>query len=69
VQTCGEILSARIYYDEMEDWYRLLLDLIPFKLAAILLQPRVVGPYLVRGVWFSSHFPLKATGRIQIYGH
>jgi hypothetical protein len=25
----------------------------------------VVGPYLVRGVWFSSHLPLEGTGHIQ----
>jgi hypothetical protein len=32
------------------------------------LQPRVVGPYLVWGVRFSSHLPLEGTGRILNFG-
>jgi hypothetical protein len=36
-----------------------------FRLVAPPLQPRVVGSYLVRGVWFSSHLPLEGTDHIQ----
>jgi hypothetical protein len=32
------------------------------------LQLGVVGPYLVRGVWFTSHLPLEGTDRIYNFG-
>jgi hypothetical protein len=31
-------------------------------------QPGVMGPYPVWGVWFSSHLPLEGTGCIQNFG-
>jgi hypothetical protein len=54
--------------DEIEDWYGSLLDLIPFRLAAPPLQPRVVGPYPVWGVWFPIRLPLERTSHIQNFG-
>jgi hypothetical protein len=48
------------------------MDLFPrlvlFMLGAPPLQPRVVGPYPVWGVWFPSHLPLEGSGRIQNFG-
>jgi hypothetical protein len=32
------------------------------------LQPRVVGPYPLRGVWFPSHLPLEGTDGIKNFG-
>jgi hypothetical protein len=43
----------------------MVLGLVLFGWVASLLQPGVVGPYLVRGVWFSYPFALKRTGHIQ----
>jgi hypothetical protein len=45
----------------------LLLGLIRFKLVVPPLQSGVVGPYLVRGVWFTSHLLLVETGHNQIF--
>jgi hypothetical protein len=46
----------------------LLLGLVLFSLVVPPLQPRVVGLYLVWGVWFPSRLPLEGTGRIQNVG-
>jgi hypothetical protein len=67
-QLGGEILLAHVYYNEDERWCRLLLGLVLFRLVAPLLQPGVVGPYLVRGVWFPSHLLLEGTSRVQNFG-
>jgi hypothetical protein len=44
------------------------LGLLLFRLVAPPLQPRVVGPYLVRGLWFPDLFPLEGTDHIQNFG-
>jgi hypothetical protein len=41
------------------------LGLVLFRWVAHPLQPRVVGPYLVWGVWFPNCLPLEGTDRIQ----
>jgi hypothetical protein len=46
----------------------LLLGLVLFTLVAPPLEPRVVGPYAVWGVWFPSRLPFEGTGRIQNFG-
>jgi hypothetical protein len=43
----------------------LLSGLVLFRLVAPPVQSRVVGSYLVQGVWFPSHLSLEGTGRIQ----
>jgi hypothetical protein len=43
----------------------LLLGLVLFRLVVPPLQPRVVGPYPVRGVWFPNRLPLEGTAHIQ----
>jgi hypothetical protein len=58
---------STLYHDEIEDWYKSLLHLIPFRLAAPPLQTGVVRPYLVQGAWFPSHLPLEGTSGIQIF--
>jgi hypothetical protein len=45
-------------------WCGLLSGLVRFRLVAPPLHPGVIGPYPVRGVWFSSHLPLEGTSRI-----
>jgi hypothetical protein len=65
-QTCSEILPAHVNRDEESRGCRLLLGLVLSRLVAPPLQPRVVGPYLVRGVWFLSCLPLEGTSRLQI---
>jgi hypothetical protein len=45
-----------------------ILTLVLFRLVGPPLQPGVVGPYLVRGVWFPSRLLLKEIGRIQNLG-
>jgi hypothetical protein len=37
-------------------------------LVALPLHLRVMGPYLLWGVWYSSHLPLKGTDGIQNFG-
>jgi hypothetical protein len=64
-QTSGEILHAHIYRNEEQRQCGLFLGSILFRLVAPPLQPRVVGSYLVRGVWFPNHLPLEGTSRIQ----
>jgi hypothetical protein len=44
---------------------RLLPGFILFRLVDPPLQPEMVGPYPVRGVWFRSHLLLKEIGHIQ----
>jgi hypothetical protein len=67
-QTSGEIIHVRSYR-RVEKWRRdLLLRLVLFGLVAPPLQPGVVGPYPVHGVWFSSRLPLEGTNRIQNFG-
>jgi hypothetical protein len=67
-QIGGEILHAHIFCNEKERWCRLLPGLVLFRFVAPPLQTGVVGPYLVRGVWFLSHLLLERTGRIQNFG-
>jgi hypothetical protein len=54
--------------NEGNRWHGLLPGLDHFRLVTPPLQPGVVGPYLVRGVWFSNRLSLEGTGHIQIYG-
>jgi hypothetical protein len=49
-------------------WRGLRPGLVLFMLVTPPLQAGVVGPYPVRGAWFSSHVPLEGTGRIQVLG-
>jgi hypothetical protein len=42
----------------------LLKGLILFRMVTPSLEPRVVGLYLVQGVWFSSRLLLEETGHI-----
>jgi hypothetical protein len=63
--TGGEILPAHIYHNEEKRRCGLLLGLVLFRLVVPPLQPRVVGSYSVRGVWFPNHLPLEGTGCIQ----
>jgi hypothetical protein len=51
-QTGGEI--PPVYRNEGKRWCELLPGLTLFRLVAPSLLPRVVGPYLVCGVWFPS---------------
>jgi hypothetical protein len=44
----GEILLVRGYRDDREDRYGSGLGLVLFKLVVTLLQPRVMGSYLIR---------------------
>jgi hypothetical protein len=67
-RTGGKILPAHVYHSEEERLPELLLGLVYFRLVVPPLQPRVVGPYLVRGVWFPSRLLLEGTGRIQNFG-
>jgi hypothetical protein len=64
----GEILPIHSYHEGREDWYGSFLGLVLFKSVAPPLQPGVVGPYLVWGVWCLSYLPLEGTSRIQILG-
>jgi hypothetical protein len=47
-----------------EDRYRSVMSLVLFRLAASPIQAGVVGPYLIWGTWFPSHFLLEGTGCI-----
>jgi hypothetical protein len=42
----------------------LLPGLVLFRSVPPPLQPGVVGPYPVEGVWFTSRLPLEGIGRI-----
>jgi hypothetical protein len=44
------------------------MGLVLFRLATPPHQPRVVGPYPVRGAWFPNRMPLEGTSSIQILG-
>jgi hypothetical protein len=46
----------------------LLPGLVLFELVVPPLQPGVVGPYPVQGVWFPSHLQLVRTYHNQIFG-
>jgi hypothetical protein len=46
----------------------LLLVLVLFWLVTHTLQPGVVGPYPIRGVWFPSRLSLEETDRILNFG-
>jgi hypothetical protein len=39
-----------------------------FRLVAPPLQPRLVGPYLIRGVGFPDRLPLEETSHIHNFG-
>jgi hypothetical protein len=60
--TGGEILPAHGYRDGGSDWCGLLSGRVLFRLVVPPLQPGVVGPYLVRGMWFASRLSLERTG-------
>jgi hypothetical protein len=64
-QTSGEILPTQVYRKEKR---RMLPGLVLFTLVASPLQPGVVGPYSVWGVWFHSCLPLEGTDHIQNFG-
>jgi hypothetical protein len=66
--TGDEILTTRGYRYKGKDYCGLLPGLVLFRMVAPPLQPRVVGPYLLWGAWFSSHLLLEGTDRIQIFG-
>jgi hypothetical protein len=61
-------MPAHIYHNKEERWGALLTCSVLFRLVAPPLQPGVVEPYPVRGVWFPSHLLLEGTGHIQIFG-
>jgi hypothetical protein len=63
-QIGGKILPAHIYHNEEKRLCGLLLGLVLFRFMAPPLQPGVVGPDLVWGVWFPSCFLLEGTDRI-----
>jgi hypothetical protein len=65
--TSGEILPARDYRDGGSVLARITLEFGFFRLVVPHLQPGVVGPYPVWGVWFPSRFSLEGTGCIQIF--
>jgi hypothetical protein len=48
-------------------WHGLLPGLVLLKLSVPRLQPGVVGPYLVGGVWFLSRLLLEGTDGIQLF--
>jgi hypothetical protein len=60
-QIGGKILHAHDHRDGRKGQCGLLLGLVLFRLVVPPFQLRVVGPYLVRGVWFPSHLALKGT--------
>jgi hypothetical protein len=60
----GEILPTHINHNEEERYCILFSALVHFRLVAPPLQQGVVGPYMVWGVWFTSHLLLDGTGRI-----
>jgi hypothetical protein len=64
IQTGGKILLAHVYRNVKEIWCGLLPGSILFSLVAPPLQPGVVAPYPVWGVWFPSRLVLEGTGRI-----
>jgi hypothetical protein len=57
--TAGEIPPTQIYCIDEERLYELLASLVLF---------RLVGPYLVRYVWFPSRLLLEGIGHIQNFG-
>jgi hypothetical protein len=63
-QTGDEILPAHVYHNEGKRRCGFLIGLVFFRLVTPPLQPGVVVPYLVWGVWFPSHLLLEGTGRI-----
>jgi hypothetical protein len=67
-QACVEIVSTHIKHSGVKRRCGLLLGLVLFWLVALPIQLGVVGPYLVRGVWFPSRLPLEETGRTQNFG-
>jgi hypothetical protein len=67
-QTCGEILPAHIYHNEEKQRCQFLLGSDLFRLVDPPLQPGLVEPYPVRGVWFPSHFRLEGTSHIHNFG-
>jgi hypothetical protein len=60
----GKILPAHIYHNEKKQRRGLLSGLVLFRLVAPPLQPGLVGPYPIRGVWFYSRLLLEGTDRI-----
>jgi hypothetical protein len=63
-QTGGKILPTYVYRNEEERWCRLLPGSVLFWLVAPPLHLGMVGPYLVRGVWFPSYLLLEGTDHI-----
>jgi hypothetical protein len=54
--------------NEGKCWRGLLPDLVLFKLVAPCLQPGVVRPFLIWGVWFSGYLLLEGTSHIKNFG-
>jgi hypothetical protein len=66
-QTGGEILLAHVYHNEEKRCHGLLPVSLLFRLVPPL-QPVVVEPYPVRGVWFPSCLLLERTCHIKNIG-
>jgi hypothetical protein len=64
-QTC---VDCYVYHNEGKRMCGLLPSLVLFRLVTRPLQLGVVGPYPVRGVWFSSRLQLKGNSHIQNCG-
>jgi hypothetical protein len=62
--TGGKILHAHVYRNEEKRRCGLLPGLVLLRLVAPPLQLGVVGPYLIRGVWFPSRLLLEGTDHI-----
>jgi hypothetical protein len=67
-QIGGEIKPAHIYYNEEKVTVWIIPSLVLFRLVAHPLQPGVVEPYMVWGVWFPNYLLLERTHRIQNFG-
>jgi hypothetical protein len=60
VKSCLSVTIGR------EDQLGSLPSLILFSLAVPPFQPKMVGSYLIRGIWFHSHLPVEEISYIQI---
>jgi hypothetical protein len=65
-RTGGKILLVRDHRDGREDQLGSLPSLIPFSLAVPPFQPKMVGSYLICGIWFHSHLLVEEISYIQI---
>jgi hypothetical protein len=67
-QIGGEIKPAHVYYNEKNVTVWIIPSLVLFRLVAPPLQPGVVEPYMVWGVWFPNYLLLERTHRIENFG-